>query len=93
MASAVENGYDRHIALRRRKVPVHITYFTLWVKTDRLRILPTSMVMTRGWRLPCLATTRALRIRKNPTRREKLRWHVAIELRGTRLQAMTSWAA
>jgi murein L,D-transpeptidase YcbB/YkuD len=31
--SAIQNGYDQHIALSR-KIPVHITYFTLWVNED-----------------------------------------------------------
>jgi murein L,D-transpeptidase YcbB/YkuD len=33
VASAVENGYDEHVALKH-KIPVHITYFTLWVNDD-----------------------------------------------------------
>ena len=31
--SAIQNGYDQHVALSR-KIPVHITYFTLWVNHD-----------------------------------------------------------
>jgi murein L,D-transpeptidase YcbB/YkuD len=31
--SAIQNGYDQHVALSR-KIPVHITYFTLWVNDD-----------------------------------------------------------
>src|SRR5262245_47182119 len=31
--SAIQNGYDQHVALSRR-IPVHITYFTLWVNDD-----------------------------------------------------------
>jgi L,D-transpeptidase YcbB len=31
--SAIQNGYDQHVALRH-KIPVHITYFTLWVNDD-----------------------------------------------------------
>jgi murein L,D-transpeptidase YcbB/YkuD len=31
--SAIQNGYDQHIVLSR-KIPVHITYFTLWVNDD-----------------------------------------------------------
>ena len=30
---AIQNGYDQHVALSR-KIPVHITYFTLWVNDD-----------------------------------------------------------
>jgi murein L,D-transpeptidase YcbB/YkuD len=33
VASAIENGYDQHVALKQ-KIPVHITYFTLWVNDD-----------------------------------------------------------
>jgi murein L,D-transpeptidase YcbB/YkuD len=33
VASAIENGYDQHVALNR-KIPVHITYFTVWVNDD-----------------------------------------------------------
>jgi L,D-transpeptidase YcbB len=33
VASAVQNGYDQHVVLNH-KVPVHITYFTLWVNDD-----------------------------------------------------------
>jgi murein L,D-transpeptidase YcbB/YkuD len=33
VASAVQNGYDQHIVLKH-KIPVHITYFTLWVNDD-----------------------------------------------------------
>jgi hypothetical protein len=31
--SAIQNGYDQHVALSR-KIPVHLTYFTLWVNDD-----------------------------------------------------------
>jgi murein L,D-transpeptidase YcbB/YkuD len=31
--SAIQNGYDQHVALSH-KIPVHITYFTLWVNDD-----------------------------------------------------------
>jgi murein L,D-transpeptidase YcbB/YkuD len=31
--SAIQNGYDQHVALSR-KIPVRITYFTLWVNDD-----------------------------------------------------------
>ncbi len=31
--SAVETGYDQHVALKH-KTPVHITYFTFWVNDD-----------------------------------------------------------
>jgi L,D-transpeptidase YcbB len=31
--SAIQNGYDQHVTLSR-KIPVHITYFTLWVNDD-----------------------------------------------------------
>jgi murein L,D-transpeptidase YcbB/YkuD len=31
--SAIQYGYDQHVALSR-KIPVHITYFTLWVNDD-----------------------------------------------------------
>jgi murein L,D-transpeptidase YcbB/YkuD len=31
--SAIQNGYDQHVSLSR-KIPVHITYFTLWVNDD-----------------------------------------------------------
>jgi murein L,D-transpeptidase YcbB/YkuD len=34
VASAIQNGYDQHVALSR-KIPVHITYFTLWVNDDQ----------------------------------------------------------
>ena len=33
VGSAVENGYDQHVALKH-KTPVHITYFTFWVNDD-----------------------------------------------------------
>ena len=33
VASAIMNGYDRHVALKQ-KIPVHITYFTLRVNED-----------------------------------------------------------
>jgi murein L,D-transpeptidase YcbB/YkuD len=33
IASAIQGGPDQHIALRE-KIPVYITYFTLWVNTD-----------------------------------------------------------
>jgi murein L,D-transpeptidase YcbB/YkuD len=33
VASAIENGYDQHVALKK-KIPVYITYFTLWVNDD-----------------------------------------------------------
>ena len=33
VASAIENGYDQHVKLTH-KIPVHITYFTLWVNDD-----------------------------------------------------------
>jgi murein L,D-transpeptidase YcbB/YkuD len=33
VASAIDNGYDQHVALQH-KIPVHITYFTLWVNDD-----------------------------------------------------------
>jgi murein L,D-transpeptidase YcbB/YkuD len=33
VASAIRNGYDQHVALKQ-KIPVHITYFTLWVNED-----------------------------------------------------------
>jgi L,D-transpeptidase YcbB len=33
VASAIEKGYDQHVALMQ-KIPVHITYFTLWVNED-----------------------------------------------------------
>ncbi len=33
VASAIQNGYDQHIALNQ-KIPVYITYFTLWVNDD-----------------------------------------------------------
>jgi L,D-transpeptidase YcbB len=33
VASAIETGYDQHIVLNR-KIPVHITYFTVWVNDD-----------------------------------------------------------
>jgi hypothetical protein len=33
VASAIENGYDQHVKLTD-KIPVHITYFTLWVNDD-----------------------------------------------------------
>ena len=31
--SAIETGYDQHIALRQ-KIPVYVTYFTLKVNDD-----------------------------------------------------------
>ena len=31
--SAIQNGYDQHVPLSH-KVPVHITYFTVWVNDD-----------------------------------------------------------
>jgi murein L,D-transpeptidase YcbB/YkuD len=31
--SAIQNGYDQHVPLKQ-KLPVHITYFTLWVNDD-----------------------------------------------------------
>jgi L,D-transpeptidase YcbB len=33
IAAATENGYDHHVALKQQ-IPVHITYFTLWVNDD-----------------------------------------------------------
>jgi L,D-transpeptidase YcbB len=33
VASAIENGYDQHVKLTHT-IPVHITYFTLWVNDD-----------------------------------------------------------
>ena len=33
VTSAIENGYDQHVALNR-EIPVHITYFTVWVNND-----------------------------------------------------------
>ncbi|MGB6923878.1 MAG: L,D-transpeptidase family protein, partial [Methyloceanibacter sp.] len=33
IASAIQNGYDQQIPLRQ-KIPVYITYFTLWVNAD-----------------------------------------------------------
>ena len=33
VASAIDNGYDQHVALQH-KIPVHITYATLWVNDD-----------------------------------------------------------
>jgi murein L,D-transpeptidase YcbB/YkuD len=33
VASAIENSQDQHIALKQ-KIPVYITYFTLWVNAD-----------------------------------------------------------
>ncbi|HEX9596221.1 MAG TPA: hypothetical protein VF982_05025, partial [Anaerolineales bacterium] len=33
VASAIQNGYDQHVALKQ-KIPVYITYFTLWVNGD-----------------------------------------------------------
>jgi L,D-transpeptidase YcbB len=33
VASAIENGYDQHVALQQ-KIPVYITYFTVWVNDD-----------------------------------------------------------
>ena len=33
VTSAIENGYDQHVKLTQ-KIPVHITYFTLWVNDD-----------------------------------------------------------
>ena len=33
VASAIQNGYDQHVALKQ-KIPVYITYFTLWVNDD-----------------------------------------------------------
>jgi murein L,D-transpeptidase YcbB/YkuD len=33
VASAIHKGYDQHVALKQ-KIPVHITYFTLWVNDD-----------------------------------------------------------
>ena len=33
VAAAIQNGYDQHVALLH-KIPVHITYFTLWVNDD-----------------------------------------------------------
>jgi murein L,D-transpeptidase YcbB/YkuD len=33
VSSAIENGYDQHVALKQ-KIPIHITYFTLWVNDD-----------------------------------------------------------
>jgi L,D-transpeptidase YcbB len=33
VASAIQNGYDQHIALNQT-IPVYITYFTLWVNDD-----------------------------------------------------------
>jgi murein L,D-transpeptidase YcbB/YkuD len=33
IAAALKNGYDQHVALKQ-KIPVHITYFTLWVNDD-----------------------------------------------------------
>jgi L,D-transpeptidase YcbB len=33
VASAIQTGYDQHIALNQ-KIPVYITYFTLWVNDD-----------------------------------------------------------
>jgi murein L,D-transpeptidase YcbB/YkuD len=33
VASAIQNGYDQHVALNQ-KIPVYITYFTLWVNDD-----------------------------------------------------------
>ena len=33
IASAIQGGPDQHIALRQR-IPVYISYFTLWVNND-----------------------------------------------------------
>jgi murein L,D-transpeptidase YcbB/YkuD len=33
VAAAVQNGYDQHVVLKH-DIPVHITYFTLWVNDD-----------------------------------------------------------
>ena len=33
VASAIDNGYDQHVGLKH-KIPVHITYATLWVNDD-----------------------------------------------------------
>jgi len=33
VASAIQKGYDQHVALKQ-KIPVYITYFTLWVNED-----------------------------------------------------------
>ena len=33
VTSAVQNGYDQHVVLKH-KIPVHITYFTLWANED-----------------------------------------------------------
>jgi murein L,D-transpeptidase YcbB/YkuD len=33
VAAAIQGGPDRHIALRQR-IPVYVTYFTLWVNND-----------------------------------------------------------
>ena len=33
VASAIQKGYDQHVALKQ-KIPVHISYFTLWVNKD-----------------------------------------------------------
>ena len=33
LTSAIQNGYDQHVRLNR-KIPVYITYFTLWVNDD-----------------------------------------------------------
>jgi murein L,D-transpeptidase YcbB/YkuD len=33
VAAAIKNGYDQHVALKQ-KIPVQITYFTLWVNAD-----------------------------------------------------------
>jgi murein L,D-transpeptidase YcbB/YkuD len=33
VASSIQNGYDQQIPLRQ-KIPVYVTYFTLWVNND-----------------------------------------------------------
>ena len=33
VTSAIQNGYDQHVVLKH-KIPVYITYFTLWVNDD-----------------------------------------------------------
>jgi L,D-transpeptidase YcbB len=33
IASAIQDGYDQHIGLRQ-KIPVYVTYFTLWANED-----------------------------------------------------------
>jgi murein L,D-transpeptidase YcbB/YkuD len=33
IASSIQNGYDQQVPLRQ-KIPVYVTYFTLWVNND-----------------------------------------------------------